>query len=87
VLLFQEAELKRVTERGESRQGSGLSETDGDALRALVVAAQNRVDETRRRIAEADEQLADANRQKPVTRWGGATTLRYQCWPVGVNPQ
>jgi hypothetical protein len=90
VLSFQEAELKRITERVEIRQGSGLSETDGerrDALRALVAAAQQRVDETRRRIAEADEQLAEANRQKPVTRWVGATTLRYQCWPVGVNPQ
>jgi TonB family protein len=50
-------------------------------------ARQRNIDNTRRSIAETDRHIADAKAARPTTKWVGATALRYQCWPVGVNPQ
>ena len=90
VLRLREQELTRQKELAESRRdrvNSGtLSQKDADQGERELTRAQRNVDDAHGQIADTDRRIAEANRQKPVTKWVGVTALRYQCWPVGVNP-
>jgi hypothetical protein len=90
LLALYEKDLERKT--GELRIGEidaprgAISEAELRVRQRAVVSAQNKVDDTRRSIAEVEAEMAKTKRQKPVTEWVAVTPLSYQCWPVGVNP-
>jgi hypothetical protein len=92
VLAMFERELARQTELANERQKlferGALSESELRAGQRALAAAQKDVDNTRRDIKAADQMKAEGDSPPtPTPRWIEFTALRYQCWPVGVNPQ
>lgn len=91
LLAMYEREVERQTTLATARQDlyerGALSEAELRQGERSLAAAKKDLDETRRAATAADERAAVASRQQPVTQWVGPVVLRYQCWPVGVNPQ
>jgi multidrug resistance efflux pump len=89
LLAVYEGSLAKAVERREQRRAlydrGVIGQSAIDDAETEVTTTQQKVDSTRREMAEVDRKLAEPI-PPPTTRWVGFTALRYQCWPVGVNP-
>ena len=90
LVTFHEAALSRALQQLDQRRDlhnrGSIGPDEVDQAETVAKNAQQKLDETRREIAVADQQLTKPI-PPPTTSWVGFTALRYQCWPVGVNPQ
>ena len=96
--LVRQTELAQ--DRQNRFERGALSASELERGQRALDAAQKDVDDTRRSMAEADRMATEARSAEADRKAAGVsrppttttrrvefTALRYQCWPVGVNPQ